>query len=114
MQDNAELLEKYKELVPLILLALAQIQTDKEQPQPQPVEATNPASEPEPTSTPELTPEPEPTPPPEPVSMDMVMTAVKQYLATAAPPIVQTSSNVIPRTIKDVDNLLKNHPLVIK
>lgn len=124
MQDDVELLEKYKELVPLILLALAQIEKDKAQaqpqPQPQPVEAINstpePEPEPEPTPTPEtvLVPEPEPEPVTPPLSKEMVMAAIKEYLAIAAPPIVQTSSNIIPKTIKDVDNLLKTHPLAIK
>lgn len=116
--DNVELLEKYKELVPLILMALAQIQT---QPQAQAQAQAEPVTTPEPA--PEPAPAPEPvavtTPVPESettpaVPMDLVMQAVKQYMATAAPPIVQTSSNVIPKTIKDVDELLKNHPLVIK
>lgn len=103
MEDNQELLEKYKELVPLILLALAQVQTNNE-----------------------LAPAPEPTPEPEPPveepvvepaapSMDLVMQAVKQYMSTASPPIAQTPSMpLIPRTIQDVDKLLKSNPLVIK
>lgn len=110
MEDNQEILEKYKELVPLILLALAQVQTNAAEetaPAPAPVEET--PAEPE-----VFTPTPEPAPEPAP-SMDVVMQAVKQYMATASPPIAQTPAMpLIPRTIQDVDKLLKSNPLVIK
>lgn len=109
MEDKQELLEKYKELVPLILLALAQVQTNNT-----PVAEPEPEPEPEPAPAPEPAPivEPEPAPAP---SMELVMQAVKQYMTTAAPPIAQTPvMPMIPRTIQDVDKLLKSNPLVIK
>lgn len=111
MEDNQQLLEKYKELVPLILLALAQVQTNATT---TPVEEVAPVTT-EPAVVEEL-PKPEPEPAPEPTpSMDLVMQAVKQYMATASPPIAQTPAMpLIPRTIQDVDKLLKSNPLVIK
>ena len=122
MDEPQALLEKYKELVPLILLGLAQVQQTKEAAAEEsiPPVPTVPTPEPEPTPVPipletpaELpaatAPEPEP-------DVSKLVAALQQYIQTTAAPAITPAAvaPVVPKTIRDVDALLKNNPLVLK
>jgi hypothetical protein len=105
--QQAELLEKYKALIPLILAALAQVQvTSQPEPEPEPV-VPEPEPQPEPLPTPVL----ESTPAPN--TEELIRQAVQQYMM-AAPPIAQESVNMVPKTIRDVELMLKNNPLIAR
>lgn len=124
MDEPQALLEKYKELVPLILLGLAQVQQTKEAAAEEsiPPVPTAPTPEPEPTPVPipletpaELPAAAAPAPEPEP-DVSKLVAALQQYMQTTAAPAITPAAvaPVVPKTIRDVDALLKNNPLVLK
>lgn len=128
MDDPQVLLEKYKELVPLILLGLAQVQQTREAaveesssvpPVPTAPPAPEPAPEPAPLPIPLETPPELPAvaaaPAPEP-DVSTLVAALQQYMKTTAAPAITPAAvaPMVPKTIRDVDTLLKNNPLVLK
>lgn len=127
-EDAALLLEKYKELVPYLLLALRQLQQTPEAPVAPEVPAA-PVVVPEPAPpapapvavavVPPVVEPPAPAPvpdqPPAPSDHEELLARVKQLVATAPPSIPAVSSlPTLPLSVSEVDALLRNNPPVFK